>query len=104
MIFALWADRIIQKASIGTSTFHLEHGKEAILPPKLALPSLALVQFIEEKPSSTLQLRMSQILKFEEERNKAKQVHAHHQQLVKASFHINSVKDKTFEIGDLVLK
>jgi len=64
-------------------------GKEAILPPNLALPSSTLVQFIEEQPFSTLQLRMSQILKLEEERNKANLVHAHHQQLVKASFDIN---------------
>jgi len=47
---------------------------------------------------------MSQMIKLEEERNKAKVVHGHHQQLVKDSFDINSVKEKYFEIGDLVLK
>ena len=68
------------------------YGKEAILPPNLALPSSTLVQFIELQPSSALQLRMYQILKLEEERNKAKLVHYHHQQLAKASFDVNSVK------------
>lgn len=47
---------------------------------------------------------MSQILNLEEERNKANIVHAHHQQLVKASFNVNSIKDNNFEIIDLVLK
>lgn len=94
MIFYLWADRITQKTFVGTSPFHLVYEKYAILPPNLALPSLALVQFIEEKPSSTLQLIMSQILKLEEQRYKAKQVHAHHQQLVKYSFDAISINNK----------
>jgi hypothetical protein len=32
LIFSLWADRITQKASIGTSPFNLVYGKEAIIP------------------------------------------------------------------------
>eukprot|EP00253_Pinus_taeda_P013700 PITA_13700 len=68
LVFALWADRITQKASIGASSFNLVYGKEAILPTNLVLPSLALVQFIEEAPSSSIRLRYDQILKLEEER------------------------------------
>eukprot|EP00253_Pinus_taeda_P011607 PITA_11607 len=68
LIFALWADRIMQKASIGTSPFNLVYGKETVLPTNLLLPSLALVQFIEEIPFSSIQLRHDQILKLEEER------------------------------------
>jgi len=67
------------------------YGKEVILPPHLSLPSLALVKSIEEKPSSALQLWWSQIIKLEEERERAKQVHSHHQQLVKSSFYASSV-------------
>ena len=104
MIFALWDDRITKKASIGTSPFNLVYGKEAILPPNLVFPSSALVQFIEEKPTSSLQLRISLILKLEEEREKAKQTHAHLQQLVKIFFDTSSVNKKNFQIGDLVLK
>ena len=46
-----------------------------MLPPNLAFPSLALVQSVEEQPCSALQLRMSQILKLEEGRDKSKQTH-----------------------------
>ena len=67
-MYALWADRITQKASIGTSPSNLVYGKEVVLPTHLAIPSLALVQFIEETPSSSLQLRQLQILKLEEQR------------------------------------
>lgn len=103
-MFALWADSITMKSSIGTTPFNLVYGKETILPPNLALPSLDLVQFIEEQPSSSIQLRMSQILKLEEEGEKDKQTHAHHQQLVKPSFDASSISKRSFQIGDLVLK
>eukprot|EP00253_Pinus_taeda_P024238 PITA_24238 len=78
LIFALWANRITQKASIGTSPFNLVYGKEVVIPTNLVLPSLALVQFIEESPSSSIQLRHDQILKLEEEREKAQIIHAKH--------------------------
>eukprot|EP00253_Pinus_taeda_P013897 PITA_13897 len=104
LIFALWADRITQKASIGSSPFKLVYGKEAVLPTNLILPSLALVQFIEENPSSSLQLRHDQILKLEEEREKAKIIHVKHQQIIKSSFDSISSRSKQFQVGDLVLK
>ena len=47
---------------------------------------------------------MSQIIKLEEERDKAREDHTHYQQLVKYSFDRNLVNTKFFEIGDLVLK
>ena len=78
LIFALWADRITEKASIGTSPFNLVYGKEAVIPSNLTLPSLALVQFIEENPSSSIQLRYDQILILEEDRDKAKIIHEKH--------------------------
>eukprot|EP00253_Pinus_taeda_P007485 PITA_07485 len=86
LIFSLWADRITQKASIGTSPFNLVYGKESFLPTNLFLPSLALVQFIEESPPSSIQFRHDQILKLEEEREKAKITHAKHQQIINSSF------------------
>lgn len=56
-MYALWADQITQKTSIGTPPFNLVYGKEVVIPNHLEIPSLALVQFIEETPSSSLQLR-----------------------------------------------
>ena len=103
-MFTLWADRITQKASINTSPFNLVYGKEAVLPTNVATPSLTLVQFIGETPSSSMQVRQLQILKLEEEREKARTTHAHHQKLVKASFHSNCVASKSFQLGDLLLK
>eukprot|EP00253_Pinus_taeda_P028415 PITA_28415 len=94
--------RITQKASIGP--FKLVYGKEVVLPTNIILPSLALVQFIEENPSSSLQLRHDQILKLEEEREKAKIIHVKHQQIIKSSFDSILSGSKQFQVGDLVLK
>ena len=54
-----------------------------VLPTHLTIPSLALVQYIDEEPNSSLQLRQMEIIKLEEQREKAKVTHAHHQALVK---------------------
>ena len=49
-------------------------------------------------------MRFDQILKLEEDREKTKDIHEKHQQLVKSSFDSNSTNSKFFPIGDLVLK
>jgi hypothetical protein len=75
------------------------------LPTNLVLPSLALVQFIEETPSSSIQLRHDQILKLEEEREKKPE--SLMPNINKSSKHLlTSVSSgsKQFQVGDLVLK
>ena len=73
-------------------------------PKNITIPSFSLVKFIDENPSSSLQLRQDQILKMEEQREKSKAIHAHYQQIVKTSFDTSSTNSNFFEIGDLVLK
>eukprot|EP00253_Pinus_taeda_P005868 PITA_05868 len=67
LVNALWADRITKKASIGTSPFSLVYGKEVVLPTHLMIPSLSLVQHIDEVSTSSLQLRQMEIIKLEEQ-------------------------------------
>ena len=49
-------------------------------------------------------MRFDQILKLEEDREKGKDIHEKHQQLVKYSLDSNSTSSKKNSIGDLVLK
>ena len=104
LIYALWADQITQKASIGTSPFNLVYGKEVVLPTHLVIPSLSLVQHIDEVSTSSIQLRQMEIMKLEERREQAKKTHAHHQALIKSSFDSSIMTRKNFQMGDLVLK
>eukprot|EP00253_Pinus_taeda_P015481 PITA_15481 len=62
LINALWEDRITKKALIGTSPFNLVYGKEVVLPAHLVIPSLSLIQYIDEVPTSSIQLRQMEIL------------------------------------------
>jgi len=62
------------------------------------------VQFIEEIPSSSIQLRHDQILKLEEEREKDQIIHAKHQQIIKTYFDELLIGSKQLQVGDLVLK
>eukprot|EP00253_Pinus_taeda_P014792 PITA_14792 len=104
LVNALWADRITKKASISTSPFNLVYGKEVVLPTHLIIPSLSLVQYIDEVSTSSLQLRQMEIIKLDEQREKAKKTHAHHQALIKSSFDSSIMTRKIFQMGDLVLK
>ena len=42
--------------------------ERVVLPTHLEIPSLALVQYIDEAPNSSLQLRQLEIIKLEEQR------------------------------------
>eukprot|EP00253_Pinus_taeda_P034569 PITA_34569 len=104
LVNTLWADRITKKDSIDTSPFNLVYGKEVVLPTHLTIPSLSLVQYIDEVSTSSLQLRQMGIIKFEEQREQAKKTHAHHQALIKSSFDSSIMTRKNFQMEDLVLK
>lgn len=104
MVNALWVERITKKASIDTSPFNLVYGKEVVLPTHLVIPSLSLIQYIDEVSTSSIQLRQMEIIKLEEQWEQAKKTHAHHQALKKSSFDSNIMTRKIFQMGDLVLK
>ena len=62
------------------------------------------MQSIQEQPCSILQTCLNHIFKLEEVRDKAHQTFSNHQKIIKKCFDNKSVGDKSFEVGDLVLK
>ena len=56
--FALWADRVTYKISIGTSPFKLVYGTEAIFPIQLILPVAKLFQEDEDEPNDMVRRMM----------------------------------------------
>ena len=103
LYYALWADWITPKATLGNSSYCLVFGKEAVLLANLTIPSLQSAQAIQESDSSSLHHRIDSLLKLEEDREKAKNKFYQHQQLVKKWFDERSSSDKDFLVGDLVL-
>ena len=70
--FALWADRISTKKSIGTSPFQLVYGTDAVIPLQLGIP---MMKFFQEEAEETndLQRRMFQPIHLSEERERVNQ-------------------------------
>jgi hypothetical protein len=61
LVYALWADRVNNKKSIGTSLFQLVYGVEAVIPVQLALPVMKFFQDEVEEPNP-VQRRMLQMI------------------------------------------
>ena len=59
--YALWADWICTKRSIGTSPYELVYGVEAIFPTSLGVLVMKLIQGLEEEPN-TVQRRINQLI------------------------------------------
>eukprot|EP00253_Pinus_taeda_P013835 PITA_13835 len=100
--YALWADRICTKRSIGTSPYELVYGTEAIFPTSLGVPVMKLIQGLEEEPNA-IQRRINELIALQEKRNEVFEGHQQSQKRVKRAFDKN-IKEVTFQINDKVLK
>ena len=100
--FALWADRVTIKKSIGTSPFQLVYGTDAIFPVHLINPVMKFVQEIDEEPD-VIRRRMFQIVQLQQEREAIRDIAEKHQKRIKDRFD-KKVKKDLFTVGDLVLR
>jgi hypothetical protein len=100
--FALWADRVTIKKSIGTSPFKLVYGTEAIFPVQLVLP---VTNFLQEAGSELDDhtRRVFQLVELQQEREHLIEKSENHQMKVKNTFD-RKTKKEVFKIGDFVLK
>jgi hypothetical protein len=81
---AIWADRVTPKTIIGNSPFFLVYRREAIIPPRVLLPSLQLSQKVQEEDCPPLESQINALLKLEEVRTQEKQKLDQHQHIVKS--------------------
>ena len=100
---ALWADRVTAKNSLGVLPYTIVYGKESILPPIILLPASQLAQYSRGSSSEVLQVIINALLKLEESRFKAKERFKHQQEIVKRWFDKHKSRNKSFEVGYLVL-
>jgi hypothetical protein len=100
--FALWADRVTSKKSIGTSPFKLVYGTEAIFPIQLALPVAKFLQEAEEEPND-LTRRIHDLVQLQQDREQLLDRTELHQQMIKRNFD-KKTKSDIFKAGDMVLK
>jgi hypothetical protein len=100
--FALWADRVTTKRSIGTSPFQLVYGAEAVFPSQLAIPVAKFFQDYQEEPNDMIR-RIHQMVEVQQVREQVMERIQDHQQRIKRVFDKKAKKEE-FQIGDLVLK
>jgi len=100
--FSLWADRVTNKKSIGTSPFKLVYGTEAIFPIQLALPVAKFLQEADFEPND-LTRRIHNLVELQQHREQLLEKMELHQMKMKETFD-RKVKADIFKVGDLVLK
>jgi hypothetical protein len=100
--FSLWADRVTNKKSIGTSPFKLVYGTEAIFPIQLALRVAKFLQEVDSEPND-LTRRIHNLVELQQDREKLlEKIELHHKKM-KEIFD-RKVKANTFKAEELVLK
>lgn len=100
--FALWADIVTIKKSIGTSPFKLVYGTEAIFSVQLVLPVASFLQEVGSEPDDHTR-RVFQLVELQQEREHLIDKAVNHQMKVKSTFY-RKAKTEVFKEGDLVLK
>jgi hypothetical protein len=100
--FALWADRVTRKKSIGTSPFKLVYGTEAIFPIQLALEVAKFLQETNFEPSD-LTRRIHNLVELQQDREQLLEKTKLHQGKMKKIFD-KKVKSNIFKKEELVLK
>jgi hypothetical protein len=102
LVFALWADRIRTKRSIGMSPYQLVYGIEAVFTLSLGVPVMKLLQETQEEPND-VQRRINQMIHLmqsgEEVYNRTQVI----QENIKKIYD-KRTKEDNFELGDLVLR
>ena len=102
MKYALWANLISTKRSIGISPFQMVYGTDAVLPVNLALLVIKLWQDQNEEPNHVTR-RINQIIEVQELRVEVDEKVQKYQEDMKALFDIKE-KNREFLPGDLVLR
>jgi len=100
--YALWADKISTKKSIGTSLFQLVYGIDAILPLQLRIPVMKyLHDDVEER--NDIQRSIFQLIELQKEREAVSE----HAQIFEGKMKTNfdkKAKQYVLQEGDLILK
>ena len=98
----LWAYRTTCKKLTGHTPFRLAYGQEVVMPMEYIVPSLKIMTLTDMEDEETVNERLLNLVKLEEDRFIAK----FHQQVQKDSqkaWHDRHINHKAFKEGDLVL-
>ena len=98
--FVLWAYRTTTRTSTGETPFSLAYGSEAMIPVEVGMPNHRRAHFNPLQNDENLSVSLDLI---EELRSTAQVKVAAYQQRV-AKYHNSRVRNRSFKVGDLVLR
>ena len=100
--YALWADRITTKKTIGTSTFQLVYGTDVVFPVQLGILVMKFLQDNQEEPSD-IQRRIYALIQLQQECESIEGNAQLYRNKIKERFDRNIKADSVF-YGDMVLR
>jgi hypothetical protein len=80
--FAIWADRVTTKRSLGVSPFQLIYGVEVVFPTQISLPVAKCLQDYQEEPDDMVR-RIQQLVEMYQARDQLLDKSHDHQQRIK---------------------
>lgn len=98
MKFALWADRVTTKKSIGNSPFNLVYGTEVVFPIQLTLLAAKFLQE-EQDEESDMARRMSNLVEVHQISDQLIEKSVVHQKKIKEVFDKKEKMD-SFQVRD----
>eukprot|EP00253_Pinus_taeda_P028337 PITA_28337 len=102
LVNALWADRVSQKKSIGTSPFNLVYGFDIVFPTSLAAPVVKLLQEADSE-EDPMQRRLNKMVHLQQTREEIFKNTSKLQEKIKKIYDKKSKVDK-FQLDDVVVK
>ena len=102
LIYALWANRLTTKKSIGMSPFELVYGIDAIFLSSMALPVMKIIQEVQSEPND-IQIRIYHTIQLQQSREEVYNKTQVVQENIKNIFDKRTKADD-FNLGDKVLK
>lgn len=102
LVYALWANRVSTKKSIGTSPFQLVYGTYAVFPASLGMPVIKYIHEEDNEPNPTYRI-INKLIEVHQLREGLCDKTQTYQEKVKQVFDKREKFD-SFNLGDKVLK
>eukprot|EP00253_Pinus_taeda_P013582 PITA_13582 len=102
LVNALWADRVSQKKSIGTSPFELVYGVDTVFPTSLAAPVVKLI-YEASSEEDPMQRRLNQVVHLQQTREEVFKNTSKLREKIKKIYD-KKAKVEKFQVDDVVLK
>ena len=102
LLYALWADKLTTKKSIGTSPYQIVYGMDVVFPSSLGVPVMKIIQELQVE-TNDIQRRINETIHLQQTRDEVYERSQIFHDKIKKIFD-KRTKEDDFFIGDQVLR